>query len=625
MLSYIQCFAFCVYVYLCVFILRKNISSWVNRLCAAVMASFALWAFGYIFAHNLHVPKNIATGFMHVAAVGWVAFALFFLWFTVVFTRRKIARSKIFYILTLIPTLVLIYIEWSGRLILELTKLYYGWGKVWTGTVWFYLFALYYFLFVTVSLYLMFDFRKNTKKVLEKKAVEVIFISTIFPLLIGSLTDVLLPKLGIRVIPNIGDLFIILWAFGLVYAIVRYKFMVLTPAMASEEIISTMADSFILISPESKILSVNKYTMDLLGYEENELVNYSVGKIFSHVNEGDITKKIGVKFGGVIGMDFGKGSEKKVIKDLNMVYKKKNGEEIPVSFSGAIMKDQYGNPLGTVGIAHDMRQMMKFVKNEKELAKTAAIKNAEHEKTEELGKAYDELKNVQTMLVQSEKLRALGQLGAGIAHELNSPLAGMLCLMRSYMKKKEKESIEYKDLSEMVDGCEFMAKIIKDLSDFTKETSDCYEAINMQDIIDSTLILINPELKKRRIELEKNFVNGLPLIKGERRQLQQVVLNMITNARDAIGTIGVIRITTKKIIEDGGMFVVISFEDSGCGMDEGTCEKIFDHFFTTKKNGKGVGLGLVIVKSIIDKHGGRIKVKTKPGEGTTFYFTFPVV
>ena len=313
------------------------------------------------------------------------------------------------------------------------------------------------------------------------------------------------------------------------------------------------------------------------------------------------------------------------VKDLEMYYKTKSGEIIPVSFSGSAMQDKEGNLSGIVGVARDMREIKKFLQKEKELA-AAATEAAEKEKAKakELEKAYRELRDTQIMLVQSEKLSALGELGAGVAHELNSPLAGVLSLIRTYLKEKDLHSEEYQDFKDIEEACEHMAKIIKDFSSFTRKSTGELADVNIIDVIETTLSFSARQIEKQGVKIEKDYDNNLPLIKGDESQLRQVVLNMVTNARDAISGEGTLRITTRRNDTEKGQFVEMAFSDTGNGISKEDIGKIFDPFFTTKRPGRGVGLGLSITHTIVKNHNGEILVDSELGKGTTFTIRLPV-
>jgi len=225
-------------------------------------------------------------------------------------------------------------------------------------------------------------------------------------------------------------------------------------------------------------------------------------------------------------------------------------------------------------------------------------------------------------LIQSEKLSALGRLSAGLAHELNSPLDGIMTLLRLNNKKLAENSPESDRNSAMLSAAEHMARIIKDLTSFARESNSVFTEINMNDVIESVLSFSSYQLTRNNIAIVKNYSDCLKAIRGEKGQLQQVILNMITNARHAMPEGGTLTITTGNSREDS--YVFIKFIDTGWGIDADNLDKIFDPFFTTKEPGEGVGLGLSVSYGIIETHQGEITIASEPGKGTTFIVTFPV-
>ena len=367
----------------------------------------------------------------------------------------------------------------------------------------------------------------------------------------------------------------------------------------TSNIITSMIDSLIVVGPDGKIKTINKATSDLLGYEEDELIEKPVAAILEEEEE-EIAFLQAARMKKLIR----EGS----IRDYDMIYRTKSGKKIPVAFSGSVIRETHPSLdgeayeagveletdlqrkiVGIVGIARDMR----------------------------------EIRNMQAMLVQSEKLSSLCQLGAGIAHELNSPLTGLLMLIRSYKKEKDPNTEEYQDLKEMQEACEHMAKIIRDLNDFTRVSTEDMVELNCNEVIETTLGFSAHELNKKGIRLEKLFDENIPLIRGNKSQLQQVVINMITNAGDAISGKGIFKITTRSVTTDNGTFVQMVFSDTGCGMSNDMLGNIFDPFFTTKRPGRGIGLGLSITYTIIKNHNGEILVDSEPGRGTEFTIILP--
>jgi len=235
----------------------------------------------------------------------------------------------------------------------------------------------------------------------------------------------------------------------------------------------------------------------------------------------------------------------------------------------------------------------------------------------------NELLNAQAQLIQSEKLSAMGQMAGGLAHELNSPLGGLLPMIENYKDIAKEGSKDYRELSLMLKACTHMAKIVKDFGSLSRESSGKFYELSLNSVIEDTLSFSSGRLKQKGIQLIKEYEDNLPNIQGEQTELQQVVLNMITNACDATPKGGkfIIKTHFSKESDDS----IIEFIDNGTGIKKEYLKKIFDPFYTTKRPGKGTGLGLSVSYKIIEKHGGKITVKSEPGKGTNLSIYLPVV
>lgn len=272
-------------------------------------------------------------------------------------------------------------------------------------------------------------------------------------------------------------------------------------------------------------------------------------------------------------------------------------------------------------------------------------------RTQELSKALGDLRFQQAQLVQSEKMASLGQMVAGVAHEINTPLgyarsnvetvresaSGMRTLIESYeaaikdpathlqaleetrRRWNPEESLEEIDvlLGDADHGLGQIAELVMSLKDFSRVDRSMTELFDLNDGLDMALKICQNQFK-HRIEINKDY-GELPRIPCAPSQLNQVFLNILNNAAQAIDGEGLIRIATR----DTADTVEISIADNGCGMDEQTQAHIFEPFFTTKDVGKGTGLGLSIVFKIIEDHRGTIRVKSVPGEGTEFMISLP--
>ena len=270
---------------------------------------------------------------------------------------------------------------------------------------------------------------------------------------------------------------------------------------------------------------------------------------------------------------------------------------------------------------------------------------------EDLQKTHEELKNTQNRLLQSEKLASIGQLSAGIAHEINNPLGFIksnIYTLEKYISKifafyseskslpgpvsvetlnelaqKNKLDFIFSDLESLFadinDGTERIKKIVLDLKLFSRESEESESPVDLNEVLESVLNIAWNELKYKA-EICKEY-SEIPPVMGINQQLCQVFINIAVNAAQAIEKKGTI--TLRTYVKDTGVFVEI--EDTGPGIPEDIKNKIFDPFFTTKPEGQGTGLGLSICYEIIKKFNGDIEVESQPGKGTKFTVSFPKV
>ncbi len=288
------------------------------------------------------------------------------------------------------------------------------------------------------------------------------------------------------------------------------------------------------------------------------------------------------------------------------------------------------------------------------LALLTEEKKVVEQKSRDLEQALNELKKTQTQLVQAEKMASLGQLTAGVAHEINNPvnfisaninplqrdIADLLEVLKKYEEviaekglSKEFDKVEaYKkemdiplvldEIEKLVKGIEVGAirttEIVKGLRNFSRLDESDLKKADLNEGLESTLVLLHNKYKDR-IEIVKEFGN-IPQIECFPGQLNQVFMNIIANAVDAIRGQGKIIIKTQHADTN----VIVSIKDTGTGMPDNMKKKIFDPFFTTKDVGSGTGLGLSISFGIIEKHHGKIAVVSEPGEGSEFIITLPI-
>ena len=234
----------------------------------------------------------------------------------------------------------------------------------------------------------------------------------------------------------------------------------------------------------------------------------------------------------------------------------------------------------------------------------------------------EELAIMQNTLTQSQRLASLGKMAAGIAHEINNPLGGILSLGSLALEDMQKDDPNKENVEEVIKQALRCREIVKGLLQFSRQEEGKSEYIKLNQIIDTTLALVEKQALFHNINIVKNYNPDIPLLLGDNSQLQQIFMNIIMNSVEAMEEVGTLTITTYQNKSDEQ--VVVEVSDTGCGIPHENIDRIFDPFFTTKEVGKGTGLGLAIAYGIVAKHQGKMFVKSTLNEGTTFTITFPI-
>ncbi len=256
-----------------------------------------------------------------------------------------------------------------------------------------------------------------------------------------------------------------------------------------------------------------------------------------------------------------------------------------------------GKVVGIFGLVRDLTEH-KFIEHEKErLAKS---------------------------LLQSEKMAAVGQLAGGVAHEINNPLGVILGFAQSLMRTLKPEDALYMPLTSIEREAKRCKNLVQDLLTFSRVNKLEKENCDLNEVVGTALTLVAAQTKVQNIELIRNLNENIPLVKLSRNQIQQVVINLCTNAIDAMAKGGTLTVSTMFPTEMRGEYVQIRVTDNGTGIPREIVGNIFEPFFTTKEVGKGTGLGLSLVYEIVNKHHGTIDVESEVGEGTTFKINLPV-
>lgn len=263
------------------------------------------------------------------------------------------------------------------------------------------------------------------------------------------------------------------------------------------------------------------------------------------------------------------------------------------------------------------RDLKKYKENMENWTKT--LEEEVQKKTAEIMKTHEQL-------INAEKLASLGRMAAGVAHELNSPLTGIVTFSHLMLKRMPPESKqEIEDLEVIIEQANRCSKIIKGLLGFSRKTTTEKILANINILTDSTIALVKNQAKFYNIKFNLTLDESIPLVPADPNQLQQVFLNLLINSADAMSEKGQINVATRAIDDpvSGKKYVEIEFSDNGPGISEEHLGKIFEPFFTTKPVGKGTGLGLAVSYGIIKKHGGNIFVRSEAGKGASFFVRLP--
>jgi signal transduction histidine kinase len=394
------------------------------------------------------------------------------------------------------------------------------------------------------------------------------------PLLGVLVTDVALPVAGV-LFPRFGSTAYTLFGLIAVSTGVRYGLSFFTPPRFAGEILDTLHEGVVMISPQGAIRRTNRGFARLCGRPEDALV--------------------GTDLAGVL--DWTPPASGEPVENQRGLLRQAGAEQIPVSVSSAPLCDQAGNLIGLVVVVRDLR----------------------------------EIEGLRVRMVTQARLAAVGELAAGLAHEINNPLA----FVRSNLGQLERHWKELWDaplseevraialesreiIAESVSGVDRAAETVRGVKLFVHTGSPVRVPSDLNALLDDAVSMLRPQLQAGTIRLE--IAQGeIPPVLCAPQELRQVLLNLLVNAIQATGGAGQPSAATWHRPGE----VVIEVRDDGTGIAPRDLERIFDPFFTTKPAGEGTGLGLSIAWQIVEAHGGRIAVESAPGTGSTFRVHLP--
>lgn len=352
--------------------------------------------------------------------------------------------------------------------------------------------------------------------------------------------------------------------------------------MEANEFLNRVLDSLmgvvVAADLEGNILFVNRSAQRVLGYDAHELVGEKL-KILSDAGE---LKRINRK------LEENQGQARMV----NTYVRTKDGEKIPVRVNSSYVYRE-GAPVATVGIFTDLRERIKM---------------------------EDQVVQARMQVVQSDKLAGLGRMAAGIAHELNNPLTGIMVYADLLKESLPPDDPAQEDLACILEDAERCQYIVKDMLEYSRQQEVKVENADLNHLVDDAFHLIRDNALFMHIKVQRQYHRDPLEVQVDVKLIRQVFINLFMNAVDAMEGRGILRVNTG-LDEQGWRFVEVG--DSGPGIAKENLDKVFDPFFTTKEVGKGTGLGLSVVYGVIDRHGGNITVKETGPQGTTFLVRLP--
>ena len=330
-----------------------------------------------------------------------------------------------------------------------------------------------------------------------------------------------------------------------------------------------------------KFLEVSSAMEEITGYSREELLQMNVCDLYVHPEK---REAILAEIASVTG---------KTTRELP--FRKKDGTEIVVLDTKVAVRDDAGKVLYFDGIIEDITEHKQAQEREKQLREE---------------------------LYLSRRLAAIGELAAGVAHEINNPLTGILGFSQRLLRKSTDEKLS-RDLEVIHSEAQRVAKVVQNLLAFARRQEPRKQYSDINDVLQKALELRAYELKSSNIEVALDLASSLPKTMADFHQIQEVFLNIILNAEQAMSEAdsgGKLSIKTQRVKD----YIRISFADDGPGIPDEHFDKLFDPFFTTRRERGGTGLGLSICYGIVAEHGGKIYVKSKLGKGATFFVELPV-
>ena len=350
-----------------------------------------------------------------------------------------------------------------------------------------------------------------------------------------------------------------------------------------KNLINSAVDGVIAADIKGRILIFNDAASDICGFSVEEAVaGMDIRKVYPASVAEEIMKKMRGKDHG------GPGK----VKALRVDSMNKNGQRVPINLDAAFVYEE-GEEVATIGFFRDMRESLRM---------------------------EEELKGTQSQLLQAEKMSSLGKLAAGVAHQINNPLGGILLFARLLLEEYELPGEAQQDVKRILRDAARCRDTVRELLEFARQTQREMSPLDINRAVTRTLYLLESQTIFHNIEIRSELDPQLPSVMADGQQMNHMFMNLILNAADAMNNEGVLTVRSG-VAENGRIFAEVS--DTGTGISDELLKRIFDPFFTTKEAGEGTGLGLSLAYGIVESHGGTIAAFNNEGPGATFRVEIP--
>jgi PAS domain S-box-containing protein len=327
------------------------------------------------------------------------------------------------------------------------------------------------------------------------------------------------------------------------------------------------------------ILLMNPSAEELFGYSASEAANQvTADQLYPPGTAADIMQRLKHNFGK--------------LPSIKTTILNSDGQAIPVELTASVIYHD-GEEVATVGIYTDLREKLAVERK---------------------------LKETQSQLAQSEKMASLGQLAAGVAHEINNPLTGILFSAKLKLERMSPDDPEREDLQAVVDDVNRCKEIVRNLLAYSRQSTPTKDIIQLNDVVNLSLSLLRDPTMFGKIEIARDFSDEMMLVHLDKNQISQVIINLVINAVAAMNGQG--KLTLRTYRDKAALKAYVEVSDTGCGIPPENWTKIFDPFYTTKPPGEGTGLGLSTAYGLMQDNKGNIRIKASSEKGTTFLLEF---